>query len=367
MVKVKKQLKSVLINNYSQSYKNEYWTLKDGKLVKKKQKNGKLPHYYTKRPYKDSEIKNIMRKVGKMKEIDKDRVALMEKLDMQKFIMSSDYTERKSPIVKQLNENFPKTKREIFRRIFFKYVKERKMVIYGGFAINEYLTDDLKIYSKDTMFNPSLIDNSSIFSDVDVYSKSPKRDIIELAHILKKRGYKYIEVKPGMNKGTWKLFVSFINVCDFTKPEQGIPYKTIKGIRYASIDYLRAQLYKILSDPTGDVSIWPKTMNRLERLEHSIKVNVDKNPNIVYDNKSKYQRFITNYYGPKSKARKSEKMKMMWNKKEKVNSLKKKYNVKNLNISKINLKNANKIEVLKKGGVNNNVPWGKNMKGLRLK
>ena len=56
-----------------------------------------------------------------------------------------------------------------------------------------------------------------------------------------------------------------------------MPYNLIRGVKYASTDYLKAQLYKILSDPSGDVSIWQKTALRLDRLEHSTNVMVRKN------------------------------------------------------------------------------------------
>lgn len=364
---VKKQLNSVLINDYTQSYRNYFWTVNNGKIIKKRQsKTQKMPYSFTKRPYKSAEKKMIIRKLSQIPKGDRMRAMLMEKLDMQQFMLSNNHILGDLPIMKQLNKDFPKSKRLLIRKMLLNHVKEIGGVVYGGYAINEYLSDDLKIYSKDTMFTPDLVNTSMVFPDVDVFTKKPRKHLIDFAKSLKEDGFKYIEVKPGMHSGTWKLYVNFINICDFTKPDQGIPYKSIRGVRYASVDFLKAQLYKILSDPSGDVSIWSKTAQRLERLEHSINMVVAANPNIIFDSKSKYQRFVTDFYGPVSKARKIEKMKVSWDQKNLRDSLKKTYDLKKVSPSKINYKNANVVQVMKKSK-NVEVPWSKNMIGIRLK
>lgn len=362
-----KQLKSVLINNFSQSYKNHYWTIKNGKIIKRRQhKNDKIPYKFTKRPYTPTELKKIRKITSRMTVNNQDYVGLMEKLDMKRFMLSSNRILGNMPLLKQLNEDFPKYKRIKIRKMLLDFVKDKGNVVYGGYAINAYLLDNIKIYSDDTIFTPDLLDLDSVFPDIDVFSMRPKTDLFEFARLLKNSGFKYIEVKPGMHEGTWKLYVSFINICDFTKPEQGVPYNLIRGVKYASTDYLKAQLYKILSDPSGDVSIWQKTALRLDRLEHSTNVMVRKNPNIIYDPKSKYQRYVTRYYGPKSKARRSEKLKLLWHKKTETDKLKKSYTPNNINkLNNQNLTNVHKIQVLKKSD-NNITPWDNKMKGLRL-
>ena len=60
------------------------------------------------------------------------------------------------------------------------FVKDKGNVVYGGYAINAYLLDNIKIYSDDTIFTPDLLDLDSVFPDIDVFSMSPKTDSLSL-------------------------------------------------------------------------------------------------------------------------------------------------------------------------------------------
>lgn len=86
--------------------------------------------------------------------------------------------------------------------VVLKYIIENKFMVYGGFAINELI--------KKKFYN-------DIISDIDLYSTNPKKDSKKLAIFLASKGFKYIETKRSPNNpNTFKVFVEFTNICDFT-------------------------------------------------------------------------------------------------------------------------------------------------------
>ena len=76
-----------------------------------------------------------------------------------------------------------------------KFIIKKKLILYGGFVINLILTKKLRFY-KDYTIN-----------DFDCLSKNPLNDSIELAQIIKKKGYTYIKIKKAKHQGTYRVYV----------------------------------------------------------------------------------------------------------------------------------------------------------------
>jgi hypothetical protein len=141
------------------------------------------------------------------------------------------------------------------------FIARKKLVCYGGTAINNILPEDAQFYNKDIEL-----------PDYDFYSDNALDDAKELADIYYKAGYEDVEAKSGVHHGTYKVFVNFTGIADITQMEPAL-FKTIsrdaiikKGIRYAPPDFLRMAMYLELSRPDGDVSRWEKVQKRLTLL-----------------------------------------------------------------------------------------------------
>jgi len=142
--------------------------------------------------------------------------------------------------------------------IFEKFIKKKRVICYGGTAINNILPINEQFYNKDIEI-----------PDYDIYSSKALSHSKELADIYAKEGYKEVEVRAGMHVGTYKVFVNFIPIADITSMETilfNVIYdRSIRkdGILYCPPDYLKSQMYNELSRPHGDVSRWEKVYKRL--------------------------------------------------------------------------------------------------------
>jgi hypothetical protein len=144
------------------------------------------------------------------------------------------------------------------------FLIQKKLICYGGTAINNILPKYAQFYNRDIEI-----------PDYDFFSANALEDAKELADIYYNSGYMEVEAKAGMHQGTFKVYVNFIPMADITQLNQVIYDNlqkeaiTIAGIKYASPDYLRMAMYLELSRPAGDVSRWEKVLKRLTLLnEH---------------------------------------------------------------------------------------------------
>ena len=138
------------------------------------------------------------------------------------------------------------------------FMRRKKVVCYGGTAINNILPVNDQFYDKDIEI-----------PDYDFFSINALKQVKELADIFFKEGYTEVEVRPSVHADTYKLYVNFIPVADVTQFEPKI-YKILlknsirkEGISYAPPDYLRLQTYNELARPDGDVTRWEKIYKRL--------------------------------------------------------------------------------------------------------
>ena len=146
-------------------------------------------------------------------------------------------------------------------KIVEQFIVNKKLICYGGTAINNILPKSVQFYNKDVEI-----------PDYDFFSPNAMEDSKELADIYYKAGYIDVEAKAGMHYGTYKVFVNFIPIADITqlvKPLYNSIYKEaikVGGIHYTPPNYLRMSMYLELSRPDGDSSRWEKVLKRLNLL-----------------------------------------------------------------------------------------------------
>lgn len=154
------------------------------------------------------------------------------------------------------------------------FLRSKPLICYGGTAINNILPKSDQFYNRDLEI-----------PDYDFYSKNALNDCIELANIYADAGYKDVEAKAGVHHGTFKVYVNFIPIADITALHESIfdeLYKEsikVAGIKYASPNFLRMNMYLEMSRPQGDVSRWEKVFKRLVLLNKHYPIN----PNVDCD------------------------------------------------------------------------------------
>lgn len=137
------------------------------------------------------------------------------------------------------------------------FIKKRKMIIYGGYAIHLYL-------------DKSIYDIKYKMPDIDIYSNDPINDIIELCNILKEKyPNKNIILKEAFHKDTFSLFVNFINYLDITyiplKVLQNLKIETKDGFNLIHPSLIILDILRQFNDPL--ISYWRLDKN-IYRYEH---------------------------------------------------------------------------------------------------
>lgn len=142
-----------------------------------------------------------------------------------------------------------------------KFLKTHRVLCYGGTAINNLLPEEKQFYNPD-----------QDIPDYDFFSETPQHHAMMIADELNALKIGYVEVKPGMHLGTFKVFSEFHGVADVTHLDPKIFDRlwkddiTVHGIHYVPPDFLRMSMYLELSRPKGDVSRWVKVYKRLQLL-----------------------------------------------------------------------------------------------------
>jgi predicted transcriptional regulator len=141
------------------------------------------------------------------------------------------------------------------------FIKLKKLICYGGTAINNILPKKDQFYNKDLEI-----------PDYDFFSHNALNDTKELCNIFANTGFEEVEGKSGQHHGTYKVFVNFIPIADITYiPKElfmALKKESIRvaGILYPPANYLRMSMYLELSRPAGDISRWEKVLKRLSLL-----------------------------------------------------------------------------------------------------
>jgi hypothetical protein len=155
--------------------------------------------------------------------------------------------------------NTPEVKEII--NIVENYIKDNKLVCYGGTAINNILP------KRDQFYNFEIE-----MPDYDFFSSNAMQDAKKLADVYKKKGYDEVLATAGTHYGTFKVFVNFIPVADITQMSREVfdvvqkEAINVAQIKYTPPNFLRMLMYLEISRPGGDVSRWEKVQKRLNAL-----------------------------------------------------------------------------------------------------
>jgi hypothetical protein len=174
--------------------------------------------------------------------------------------------------------NSPEVKRII--GIVENFIRSKKLICYGGTAINNILPKQDQFYNKDVEI-----------PDYDFYSWDALNNAKELVDIFVKEGFVEVEAKSGQHHGTYKVFVNFIPVADISYIPKEL-FNALKkeaisvaGILYAPPNFLRMGMYLELSRPDGDVSRWEKVLKRLSLLNRNYPLTAQQCSHIDFQRK----------------------------------------------------------------------------------
>ena len=143
-------------------------------------------------------------------------------------------------------------------RLVEAFIASKKLICYGGTAINNILPKTDRFY-----------DDAITVPDYDFFSPNALSDARELADVYHKNGFEIVEAKSGTHHGTYKVFVKYTPIADITHMDPGLFARLKKTaivrdkIAYAPPNFLRMSMYLELSRPKGDVSRWEKVLKRM--------------------------------------------------------------------------------------------------------
>ena len=146
-------------------------------------------------------------------------------------------------------------------RILEDFLIKKKLICYGGTAINNILPKNAQFYRRDIEI-----------PDYDFFSPKALEHAKELSDIYYKYGFENVEAKSGVHYGTYKVYVNYMPIADITSINPVLFNNlynesiTIAGIKYAPPNYLKMCMYLELSRPKGDISRWEKVLKRLNIL-----------------------------------------------------------------------------------------------------
>lgn len=170
-----------------------------------------------------------------------------------------------------------------------KFIIDKKIVLYGGTAMNMYLPKKHKFYKDYEL------------PDYDGFCVNPEKLALELVNVLKKHSYEYITIRHALHDGTFKITWEFNDIADFSKISYS-DYKlilanssTINKLKVANINLIKCNAYYELCLPKSAMFRWSKVFKRIMILEKNVALKtvqykndywtINKNPviNIVLD------------------------------------------------------------------------------------
>lgn len=147
-----------------------------------------------------------------------------------------------------------------------KFLIEKKIVLYGGTAMNMYLPKKHKFYKDYEL------------PDYDGFCVNPEKVALELVNILKKHSYEYITIRHALHDGTFKITWEFNDIADFSKISYS-DYKlilknssTINNLKVANINLIKCNAYYELCLPKSAMFRWSKVFKRIMILEKNVAI-----------------------------------------------------------------------------------------------
>ena len=136
------------------------------------------------------------------------------------------------------------------------FLKRKKVLLYGGAAINELMPKALKIYKEETL------------PDIDIFCVDGKKVAESVVKHFKKSGYTFTSASEALHPGTYKVFAEGMQVLDVTSLSKKA-FKRLgsgghlldNGLRTVDPEFLRMTLHVMLSQPR-DSHRWSKVLAR---------------------------------------------------------------------------------------------------------
>jgi hypothetical protein len=195
--------------------------------------------------------------------------------------MSFDYLEKSIQRNEEVKKKIQK-KKHINNKILNtvkQFITDKKLVCYGGTAINDILPKEEQFYNYETDI-----------PDYDFFSPNAMNDAKDLCNIFSKQNVHSVESKSAFVHGTYKVFVNFVAVADITQIDEKFYNYLLKtnnhikkdNVLYTPPSYLRMSLHQELARPLGDISRWDKIFSRLQLFNKYFPV-LTKNKMITYE------------------------------------------------------------------------------------
>jgi len=165
--------------------------------------------------------------------------------------LSQNYEEKQKIYLKN-NKNSNK----LFN-LLIKFIKQNKLILYGGTAINIYLPDNKKFY------------NDIDIPDYDLFTDDAIKIGKKLIDLISKHNFKYVQMRQSLfNIKTFKIFVENIPLCDITEVsniDYNLYLSTSNKIQNLNILNQHVLIYSMLlelSQPNLSYYRWEKVYNR---------------------------------------------------------------------------------------------------------
>jgi len=141
------------------------------------------------------------------------------------------------------------------------FIKSRGLIIYGGYAQNALIGKKNKLdefYSEISR------------ADLEIYSPTPIKHVMELADMLYSKKYKHIRCEEGVHNETYKLFVNFLNFSDISYMNPHIfnncPYIIVDGLKLTHPHFMVVDANRVYADPMTSYFRLEKTFTRFSTL-----------------------------------------------------------------------------------------------------
>lgn len=142
-------------------------------------------------------------------------------------------------------------------KIAIQFLKKQKVLLYGGYAINELMPEKDKIYPKFTL------------PDIDIFTVNSRKLGRDLVATYRAHGIDMASVSEALHPGTYRLYVDGVQVVDITTVSLAAfnklskrAVRTSSGLKTVDPQFLRLSLHMILSQ-ANNADRWPKVFQRL--------------------------------------------------------------------------------------------------------
>ena len=151
---------------------------------------------------------------------------------------------------------------EKYKSIFdlaIKYIKTKRILLYGGMAINDLLPAKDKIYSAD------------ILPDIDIFSENGKKQADAIVQHFIQKGFNKntTNYTEALHEGTYKVYIDSLQVFDITtiskRAFKRLTENSVRGdsgIKVVNPQFLRLSLHMMMSQ-SHDAHRWEKVFKRL--------------------------------------------------------------------------------------------------------